>query len=301
LSVDPLTQSYPFYTPYQFAGNSPILNIDLDGLEKKNTQENKKDDGGNASNLSLKEQWEQADPITKFLFYIGIFAEQVGRRETGEDNTRKNVEVGMQKMFEPIFMVQGHLELVRGASASTRKSFPKEPPVTLKPLTFEQVDAILANTNANKGFLNCLSCEAAAMENLEARKHIVSAVGDFKVNGKTFTDIGKDLMLYPNWLNERWDFRIWAFDNNVTKNRTRSITTIIKYFSELPADSHGYVSVQYKGSDVGHIFGVVNIEGKVHFYDTQVPYANQVKWYTMEEITKMNQNADHFIFGQKRK
>jgi len=33
LSVDPLTETYPFYTPYQFAGNKPILNIDLDGLE----------------------------------------------------------------------------------------------------------------------------------------------------------------------------------------------------------------------------------------------------------------------------
>lgn len=33
LSVDPLTQSYPFYSPYHFAGNSPITSIDLDGLE----------------------------------------------------------------------------------------------------------------------------------------------------------------------------------------------------------------------------------------------------------------------------
>jgi len=33
LSVDPLTQSYPELTPYQFASNNPILNIDLDGLE----------------------------------------------------------------------------------------------------------------------------------------------------------------------------------------------------------------------------------------------------------------------------
>jgi len=33
LSVDPLTKSYPFYTPYQFASNSPISSIDLDGLE----------------------------------------------------------------------------------------------------------------------------------------------------------------------------------------------------------------------------------------------------------------------------
>ncbi|TAH22784.1 MAG: hypothetical protein EAZ08_00695 [Cytophagales bacterium] len=33
LSVDPLTKSYPELTPYQFASNNPIHNIDLDGLE----------------------------------------------------------------------------------------------------------------------------------------------------------------------------------------------------------------------------------------------------------------------------
>lgn len=34
LSVDPLTTSYPWYTPYQFAGNKPTAFIDLDGLEE---------------------------------------------------------------------------------------------------------------------------------------------------------------------------------------------------------------------------------------------------------------------------
>ncbi|WP_276482877.1 RHS repeat protein [Paraflavitalea pollutisoli] len=33
LSVDPLTKSYPELTPYQFASNSPIAGVDLDGLE----------------------------------------------------------------------------------------------------------------------------------------------------------------------------------------------------------------------------------------------------------------------------
>lgn len=33
LSVDPLSKSYPWYTPYQFAGNRPIDAIDYDGLE----------------------------------------------------------------------------------------------------------------------------------------------------------------------------------------------------------------------------------------------------------------------------
>ena len=33
LSVDPLTREYPWYTPYQFAGNAPIVARDLDGAE----------------------------------------------------------------------------------------------------------------------------------------------------------------------------------------------------------------------------------------------------------------------------
>jgi RHS repeat-associated protein len=33
LSVDPLTRTYPYYSPYQFAGNKPIWAIDLDGEE----------------------------------------------------------------------------------------------------------------------------------------------------------------------------------------------------------------------------------------------------------------------------
>jgi RHS repeat-associated protein len=36
LSVDPLAPDYPWYTPYQFAGNRPLDRIDLDGLERVN-------------------------------------------------------------------------------------------------------------------------------------------------------------------------------------------------------------------------------------------------------------------------
>jgi RHS repeat-associated protein len=34
VSVDPLKDKYPFYTPYQYAGNKPITFIDLDGMEE---------------------------------------------------------------------------------------------------------------------------------------------------------------------------------------------------------------------------------------------------------------------------
>ena len=35
LSTDPLKKNYPMLTPYQFASNTPIAAIDLDGLEAK--------------------------------------------------------------------------------------------------------------------------------------------------------------------------------------------------------------------------------------------------------------------------
>jgi hypothetical protein len=37
LSVDPLTKTFPWYTPYQFSGNKPIWASDLDGLEENTT------------------------------------------------------------------------------------------------------------------------------------------------------------------------------------------------------------------------------------------------------------------------
>ena len=34
--LDPLTDEFPYYTPYQYAGNEPIANVDMDGLEPWN-------------------------------------------------------------------------------------------------------------------------------------------------------------------------------------------------------------------------------------------------------------------------
>lgn len=34
ISVDPIAAQYPWYSPYQFAGNKPIVAVDLDGLEE---------------------------------------------------------------------------------------------------------------------------------------------------------------------------------------------------------------------------------------------------------------------------
>jgi len=45
LSVDPIARSFPWYTPYQYAGNKPIVAIDMDGLEDIWVHYIQKDDG----------------------------------------------------------------------------------------------------------------------------------------------------------------------------------------------------------------------------------------------------------------
>lgn len=44
-AIDPLSSKYPYYSPYQFAGNTPIVAIDADGLEDIWTNEKRLPDG----------------------------------------------------------------------------------------------------------------------------------------------------------------------------------------------------------------------------------------------------------------
>jgi len=87
LSTDPLQKNFPFFTPYQYAGNSPIANIDLDGLENYNYNliQSKKSNG--ESVLSIKYTGRQSEdfldkvaraignPDYHMLYYNG---EQIG-------------------------------------------------------------------------------------------------------------------------------------------------------------------------------------------------------------------------------
>jgi RHS repeat-associated protein len=77
LSVDPLTASYPWYTPYQFAGNMPINSIDLDGLEQfviiySVDNEGKMDDG-----ICLMKAGSEEIPINSKTIIYKPFINQV--------------------------------------------------------------------------------------------------------------------------------------------------------------------------------------------------------------------------------
>ncbi|MBS1634128.1 MAG: hypothetical protein JST10_16315, partial [Bacteroidetes bacterium] len=59
LSVDPLTAKFPFYSPYQFAGNMPIRYIDLDGAEPAEPGKEKGEiqTGTNGNNVAKSWEW----------------------------------------------------------------------------------------------------------------------------------------------------------------------------------------------------------------------------------------------------
>lgn len=65
LSLDPLQTKFPWYTPFQFSGNSPILNVDLDGREEKSIWQNlvKLFTGRGSQPHNAEEASEQANDI----------------------------------------------------------------------------------------------------------------------------------------------------------------------------------------------------------------------------------------------
>jgi RHS repeat-associated protein len=71
LSVDPLHKNFPFFTTYQYAGNSPNANIDLDGLENYNynLQQVKKSEGGTSLVITYAGRTENdwLDKVAEFL------------------------------------------------------------------------------------------------------------------------------------------------------------------------------------------------------------------------------------------
>ncbi|OYT10922.1 MAG: hypothetical protein B6I18_06440, partial [Bacteroidetes bacterium 4572_112] len=72
LSVDPLTASYPWYTPYQFAGNKPIWAIDIDGLEEY-IYKYKLDDELNATLISKVRNVELVPRVNANGTYSGYY------------------------------------------------------------------------------------------------------------------------------------------------------------------------------------------------------------------------------------
>ena len=95
LSVDPLMKKYPELTPYQFASNSPISGIDLDGLEfmkydKKNTATIIFPHNQYNSDATIKKEFEYAMKAHMNVLVAGSISE-INKFLGEKGNTYKNL------------------------------------------------------------------------------------------------------------------------------------------------------------------------------------------------------------------
>ena len=91
LSVDPLTNSYPFYTPYQFAGNKPIKYIDLDGLEETDGQD---------QNIPQTNDSPLENVINLFNNAIKMLEDALSNEDTTLKRTASNVKKKLSDDYE---------------------------------------------------------------------------------------------------------------------------------------------------------------------------------------------------------
>ncbi len=102
LSVDPLTNDYPWYTPYQFAGNMPINAIDMDGAEPlEMINENGKLTAPVIAFLSTAFDWDskRMETVTvtrKYSMYLGsykVLTPNYYMKTTGTKRMNSNAEI----------------------------------------------------------------------------------------------------------------------------------------------------------------------------------------------------------------
>jgi len=97
LSLDPLQIKFPWYTPFQFSGNSPILNVDLDGREEKSIWQNlvKLFTGRGPQPHNAEEASEQANDIAA----VHQFQENIQNMSDAYENTLGPIP-GVSAAFE---------------------------------------------------------------------------------------------------------------------------------------------------------------------------------------------------------
>ena len=87
LSVDPLAPDYPWYTPYQFAGNKPINSIDLDGLEELENFSWKSNNTGKTKLSTPDYSTSFSGPTISVYEHLGLLPYKVNGFGFIEENT----------------------------------------------------------------------------------------------------------------------------------------------------------------------------------------------------------------------
>ncbi|MCU0442738.1 MAG: hypothetical protein MUE96_10095 [Bacteroidia bacterium] len=91
LSTDPLEKEYPFYTPYQFASNTPIMAVDVDGLESQTAIDGTKREGPFNMNVINKEIQTNRNNQQQAAMKKDALIKDIARRNSATNNTEQPV------------------------------------------------------------------------------------------------------------------------------------------------------------------------------------------------------------------
>lgn len=82
ISIDPLAADYPFYTPYNYAGNKPINKIDIDGMQEEGAPTAPTGETNNKNNVSPAQSVDNIDRSEMYFGSAGLRRRQVGGNVT---------------------------------------------------------------------------------------------------------------------------------------------------------------------------------------------------------------------------
>lgn len=89
-SVDPLTKKYPWYTPYQYAGNKPVWKVDIDGMEEN--EEDLETKEGERAEAEKDREKEEAQAKIRNALKSPTAEEDARRRSEMEELLKKTPE-----------------------------------------------------------------------------------------------------------------------------------------------------------------------------------------------------------------
>jgi RHS repeat-associated protein len=282
LSVDPLMKRYPMLTPYQFASNSPISSIDLDGKEGLLFLEGMEEMIFGTNHIRKVEQGAVKRAVESVKGSIDGFGAALNvakflanssptKLATGGDysETTYLVEVMTAMAHESTQkLIDDYKGLVSRASDGDEEAIGAlafeivmlavevDDLKNLKALktkgtrTLADIEAEVSNggariVNHQKGDMNCAGCAEA---------------GDATLKGNPATALNHGVTTTDDVL-KSFGKKAWSVNNTSTRIKQR--------MKDLGDGASGIV-FGYRGpGDVGHYFNVVNKGGKVMFFDFQ--------------------------------
>ncbi|WP_212002834.1 RHS repeat domain-containing protein [Chitinophaga sp. HK235] len=303
LSVDPLTKSYPELTPYQFSENSPILFIDLDGLEKALPWYFRENKHGGKPVLTLglgnlgkmdRENYDDYSGVGK----VGVFGWNTAAAawngvaatwnealdgKTGSEMLNETVN-GLQEMrvddFKRVetwenvggFLLTAYLTK-RLNNALTRVPFVDAPLNTAEGAgavnnpASKLIRSGNLNINEVKGTVNCAGCTIA---------------GDATIKGNTALALKHGPMLTTEFFNN--------FGGAKDVKSYYTAEGVVGAMSKLEDGATGVV-FGYRGPGrIGHYFNVTKQHGNVIFLDFQKSPGNWIQnTSTLMKDYKFNQ------------